>query len=237
MRKRLLLSLAMAGCVASVSAQAETLTVGTGSFNLFKFPSPITEVVLPNDAPVKGQARYADGNKKLLLNFEDSADAPFQMVVITRDGQSYMVNLDLEKNVGGKEHQIGDFSGEINRQSISNQSNPNSDFLPVMAEKLGNLGGTPRGFVESTDLPETRMFRGQSEDGLPVGVVLEPVERLNGTVEGRKVQLELYFVLSSEGLNPNNLDPSQFSGPKVGAITVTRDGEGKHFVLMVRNAG
>lgn len=236
--KKLVLALALgAASGVTVAEEVSTYEVGVGSFNMFQFPSPIRELVLPNDAPVAGDARYADGNKVVLLRFKAGADDPFQMVVMLKDETTHMIDLDPEEDAGAKKYRIGDFTTTVDRKALSNQSNPNADYLPVISEKLARLDTIPDGFFMADSQPETRMFRGESDNGEPVGIVLSPVERLEGSVEGRKVFMELFHVKSSSGVDPKNIDPSQFSEKGVGAVTVTRDAKGETFVLIVRKAG
>jgi hypothetical protein len=219
----------------ATGVSAKDYEVSVGSYNLFEFASPVREAILPDDMRLADNPRYVNGNKGLLLNFEDYGKE-FQMVISLANGKTHMVNVIPDSEIAGQTHRIGDFSAEVNRQSISNYKNPNADFLAVMSEKLSDLRANPKGFVDADHLPNPRMFRGQSKNGEVVGIVLEPVERLEGTVEGRKVFMDLFYLEVSGEVSAKDLDPSQFTEKGVGAITVTRDGRGRPYVLVVRNA-
>jgi hypothetical protein len=220
----------------SVSASAEDYRVAVGSYNLFEFPSPVREAILPDDIKLADKPRYVDGNKGVLLKFEHQDDV-FQMVVTLADGATHMVDVVTDKGIGGQRYRIGDFSSKVNRKALSHGRNPNADFLGVMAEKLADLTSPPKGFVRAENRPSPRLFRGKSDSGEIIGIALDPVERLVGTVEGRKVYMDLYLMKVSGQVSHKDVDPSQFAEKGVGAVTITRDGKERPYVLIVRNAG
>lgn len=220
----------------SASEAPSEYSVGIDSFNLFEFPSPVREAILPEDAPLKGDARYVNGNKGVLLKFNKEASEPFQMVVMLKSGGTHMITLTPDDEIAGQSYKVGDFTKTVNRRALSSQSNPNADYLPVLAEKLARLNDIPKGFFVSETKPKARMFRGADGQNLPLGLVLQPIERLEGSVEGRKIYIDMFHVEASAELSAKDLDPSQFTEKGVGAITVTRDAEGETFLLIVRNA-
>lgn len=231
--KKLILTTAIA--LFASSASAKEYPVSTTSYNLFEFPEAVEQAIIPDGIDLKDDPRYVDGNKGLLLNFIEG-EPPFQLVVTLVDGTTHMIDVVPRKAIEGQRYRIGDFSGEVVRDGGSHHRNPNADYLGVMAEKLANLSNVPKGFLKMSSLPDARMFRGRSDSGDVVGLVLDPVERLQGTIEGRKVYMDLYYLRISGDARATEIDPSQFTEQGVGAITITRDAKDRPYVLIVRQA-
>lgn len=217
------------------SAFAADYPVSTKSYNLFEFPSAVEQAIIPDGIDLADNPRYVDGNKGVLLSFEEEQES-FQMVVTLSDGTTHMVDVVPDDEISGQRHRIGDFSGEVVRRGLSHDRNPNADYLGVMSEKLSDLSSVPKGFLKTQSLPDVRMFRGKSNSGEDLGLVLDPVERLQGTIEGRKVYMDLFYLRISGDATATELDPSQFTEKGVGAITITRDAKDRPYVLIMRQA-
>lgn len=218
----LVVSAALLGSAAIASAQEQRFSPGSeivvsdNSLNRFVFPAPVSQIVFPTGAPVKGEPTYLSNNTQVLVEFNRGVDKVVQMVVELETGE--VLTLDLRpKQVAGVVHQVR--SGAKGAPAATNGLGPEPLAQPPYASDVELLkqivsGQIPPGF-EQTTLPAPARFDRFS---------VIPLVGWSDDVY-RKVTV---FSLVAEPGQSAVVAPQQFYRPGLAAITIDGDVVDEH---------
>jgi len=199
------------------SPASSEIVVSDNSFNRFIFPAPVTQIVFPSGAPVKGEPTYLSGNTQVLVEFNRGVDKSVQMVVELENGQVLTFWL-KPQSVNGIVHQVRP-SPVAGTQPIPGSPGPEPLAAPPYASDVELLkqvvaGQLPAGF-EPTRLPAPVRFDRFS---------VIPLVGWSDDVS-RKVMV---FSLVAEPGQSAIVAPQQFYRPGLAAITIDGDVVDEH---------
>ena len=228
-----------------------TVAVSTGDYNIFAFPVPLREAILPPGAPVAGKPVYLSGGRILMLRFYPDGRMPVQLVAELDDAAVVTLTLVPESSLVGQRINVR-VPMPVSASLHEHRSDPNARFVPYLAKLVMRPTVCPR-HVRSWNSRRSlhgdrrvpvcwaRRLSGFSKTALPA-------ERIYNRVLARPVDaatngnVVIYtYVLTSRHHDRSVVDPGQFSWSGVRAALLTGGLVGPHhspvLYIVMRHAG